>query len=78
MFKNQKELLPDNKSSALIVLGLVLLFSSHMLADFPQLALVILRYALFIAAITLYFYVALAFHRERLRKKKTQETTQEN
>jgi Co/Zn/Cd efflux system component len=78
MFRNPKELLPDNKGSALIVIGVVLLFISHALAKFSQPALVILRYVLFIAAIALYFSVALTFHRERLRKKKVRETTQEN
>jgi uncharacterized membrane protein YesL len=78
MFRNPKEFLPNNKGTALIVLGLVLLFTSHALAEFTQPALVILRYALFIAAIALYFSVALAFHRERLRKKDARETTQKN
>lgn len=74
MFKDLKELLPDNKKTMLIVIGLVLLVISQALAQFSNLFLAILRYTLFVIAIALYFYVAISFHRERLRKKRARDT----
>jgi len=52
---------------------LALLFTSQALGQFSSVFLKILRYTLFVIAIGLYFYVAFAFHRERLKKKRLQE-----
>lgn len=77
MFKDLKELLPDNKKTFVIALGLALLFTSQALGQFSSVFLKILRYTLFVIAIGLYFYVAFAFHRERLKKKRLQEQEEE-
>ena len=74
MFKDVKELLPDKRKTILIVIGLVLLFTSQALSQFTGVTAATIRYSLFVIAIALYFYVALAFHRERLEKKRIKDS----
>lgn len=77
MLDRIKDLLPDNRNTALLAFGMVLLLAGQLLSKTTNIFLVILRYGLFIAAVVIYFIVARNHHRARLAKKRAQEN-QEN
>lgn len=77
MFKRVKESLPDNRKSGLLAVALIVLIAGQSLSQSTNIFLLILRYALFAAAVTLYFYVAITHHQERVAKKKAKQA-QEN
>ncbi len=77
MFKRIKESLPDNKKTALLVIGLVCLVIGQILSSSTSTILLILRYMLFLSALALYFYVAVDQHKVITAIKKAGQEDQE-
>ena len=77
MFKRINETLPDNRKTAMLAIGLVLLITGQILAKSANIYVLILRYVLFTVSVVIYFYVAVTHHRERVAAKKAREAQQQ-
>jgi|AntAceMinimDraft_14_1070370.scaffolds.fasta_scaffold127333_1 hypothetical protein len=73
MPRNIKNSIPENDKAGLLALGFVLLIIGQALSKSTQPLLIVLRYALFAAALINYGYVFYVHNQERIEKKKARD-----